>query len=122
MRFSKLIIFLSLLTSTFCFAQNLGYKSQYDFEQNGDSWYGVAPKQHFDFYPATQFPTQEGDDFCVAYEPTLIHYSQGSALLRTQEKHSAYAFKYTATTDTSYCPPIPPPMPLPNLIFTNGFE
>lgn len=102
-----------------CYAQGLGYEFNYDFENNGDSWYGKTPKQNRDYYMVTQLPTQEGDDFCVNYESTLVHYDQGPALLRTQEQHTAYDFRFNPTSD---CTTGSPPPPKPDFMFANGFE
>ena len=117
----RLLILIFIIYTPFAYTKGTPYKIEYDFAGHGDDWYGkTGPRtQRTDFYQQTDIPTQQGDDFCQGYESSLVHFEQGPELFRTQQSGSAYSFRFKGGTR---CLKIDPPPPLPDLIFSNGFE
>ncbi len=116
-----LLLLIGLLTTTSVISSNLEYLIEYDFTGHGDNWYGHSnpSRQHLDYSQFTDIKSQQGDDFCNGYQANLVNFDQGPELLRTQDSHYQYDFLYTGGTR---CLSFVPPAPLPNLIFSNGFE
>ena len=110
-----------LVTTELAFAKGDHYRIEYDYTDHGDDWYGHSQvsKQQVDYAEFTDIETQRGDDFCQGYEPTIVHYLQTPELIRTQESHSSYDFKYSGGTR---CLSGTPPQTGSDLIFANGFE
>jgi hypothetical protein len=96
------------------------YRLEYDYLGHGDDWYGrPGPiEQRLDYTPATDIPTQQGDDFGFGYEPGLVGFGQGPALSRTLGQHTSYDFRFTPLA--SCFEEIPPRCG--QVIFIDGFE
>jgi hypothetical protein len=95
-----------------------GYRQDYDFPGQGDDWYGGMrlPQQRRDFPPPFLDQVLSGEDFCVGYERFVDLIELGPPLYRTNERNSAYAFRFDPAGEAWTCleggivegPPPPP--------------
>jgi len=82
-----------------------GYRQDYDFPGQGDAWYGgmQLPQEERDFDPTFLDQILSGDDFCRGYEPWFDPLGLGPPLFRTDERNSAYAFRFGSAIEEWPC-------------------
>ena len=112
---------LTILILVFCqnaFSLDTAYKIEFDYPGHGDDWYGHRNirEPRMDYVPYTDIKTQQGDDFCLGYEPKLVQFEQGPELVRTQKSNGSYDFYRKGG---SRCIRFES---LPDDIFLDGFE
>lgn len=76
-----------------------GYRIDYDYQGQGDDWYGSGlPDIRYD-YADTTTEFFDGDDFGVGYEANLDLLGQGPPLARTNLQRFEYRFRFDAASD-----------------------
>ena len=100
-------------------ASDLGYQLDFDYQGQGDGWYGRSGVDDYktDFDSQMAIGTLQGDDFCYGYVPEMVSMDERPETDRTNQSLSAYAFYFQ---DGSRC--LDNETPPFDLIFEDGFE
>lgn len=108
------------MMSPLVWCADVNYKIEYDYANQGDDWYGKpGPRLAKDDFPQlTDIKTQQGDDFCYGFQPTLIAFNQGVELTRSQQSRFAYDYYFAGGSRCLFQTPEPPF----DLIYADGFE
>jgi len=72
-----------------------GYRSDYDYPDQGDDWYGRSyPDPSRDYPPATTDLATDGDDYGVGYDRLTDRFGYGPPVEFTNLRHSAYVLRF----------------------------
>jgi hypothetical protein len=100
-------------------ASDLGYQLDFDYQGQGDDWYGHSGVDDYktDYESQMAIGTLQGDDFCHGYIPEMVSMDERPETVRTNQSLTAYDFYFQGG---SRClaneePPF-------DLIFEDGFE
>jgi|SRR6056297_808048 len=101
-------------------ADGPAFRGEYEYPWPDGSWYPNvgAADQWLDYAPATDIPSQQGDDFGLYYDPDRVGFGQGPNPTRTREFHTRYEFLFGTLVDCDSGLP----GECSDLIFASSFE
>ena len=100
-----------VVTLALCPASTWGQESgsdhdaDYDYQGQGDDWYGrrSLPRPKRDYAPPLLDQVLSGEDFCLGYERAFDRLGLGAPLFRTQGRPYAFHFRFSAADPDFPC-------------------